>query len=64
LREHLEGRLGRGEAVKRIQQATRRLAKRQLTWFRKEGGVHWLPGFGADPEIASAALAIVQSDWS
>jgi tRNA dimethylallyltransferase len=25
-----------------IQQATRRYAKRQLTWFRKEPGVHWL----------------------
>jgi len=29
-----------------IQQATRRYAKRQLTWFRREPGVHWLTGFG------------------
>jgi len=29
------------EARRAIQQATRRYAKRQLTWFRKELGVHW-----------------------
>jgi len=39
-----------------IQQATRRYAKRQLTWFRKEPGVHWLSGFGDDPAVRSAAL--------
>jgi tRNA dimethylallyltransferase len=39
-----------------IQQATRRYAKRQLTWFRKEPGVHWLSGFGDDPAVQGAAL--------
>jgi tRNA dimethylallyltransferase len=39
-----------------IQQATRRYAKRQLTWFRKEAGVHWLSGFGDDPKLQNAAL--------
>jgi tRNA dimethylallyltransferase len=39
-----------------IQQATRRYAKRQLTWFRKEAGVHWLGGFGDDPKVQNAAL--------
>jgi tRNA dimethylallyltransferase len=29
-----------------IQQSTRRYAKRQLTWFRKDPAVHWLEGFG------------------
>ena len=43
-----------------IQQATRRFAKRQLTWFRKESSVHWLAGFGDAPEIFAAALAIVK----
>ena len=50
-REHLAGRLGKEEAVLRIQQATRNFAKRQITWFRKESAVHWLEGFGDDPEI-------------
>jgi tRNA dimethylallyltransferase len=56
LREHLEGRLSLSQALKAIQQATRRYAKRQITWFRKEPGVHWLAGFGDDPAIAAAAL--------
>ncbi len=61
LREHVEGRMERQEAVRSIQQATRRLAKRQITWFRKEQGVHWLSGFGDDPGIAAAALDYAQA---
>jgi tRNA dimethylallyltransferase len=34
--EHLDGRLGREEALARAQQETRRYAKRQLTWFRNQ----------------------------
>ncbi len=49
------------EAIPLIQQATRQFAKRQLTWFRKEKGVHWLPGFGDDPDILASALAIAVS---
>jgi tRNA dimethylallyltransferase len=47
-------------AVEKIQLATRQFAKRQLTWFRKEPSVHWLPGFGDDPTIAAAALAFLK----
>ena len=60
-REHLAGRLGKDEAVARIQQATRNFAKRQITWFRKEAAVHWLEGFGDDPKIFSAALMKISS---
>jgi tRNA dimethylallyltransferase len=38
------------EARAAIQQSTRRYAKRQLTWFRRENSVHWLAGFGSDPQ--------------
>jgi tRNA dimethylallyltransferase len=55
LRAHLEGTVTRTAATKAISQATRRYAKRQLTWFRKEPHVHWLPGFGDDPTVAAAA---------
>jgi tRNA dimethylallyltransferase len=61
LREHLAGRLNEKDVVQQIEQATRRFAKRQITWFRKETGVHWLAGFGDAPEISAAALAIVES---
>ncbi len=44
------------EVIEKIQLATRRFAKRQITWFRKEPDVHWLSGFGDDPDIIAAAL--------
>jgi tRNA dimethylallyltransferase len=44
-----------------IEQATRRYVKRQLTWFRKEPGVHWLEGFGHDPKVRRGALEYLQS---
>ncbi len=58
---HLAGRLTMEAAIKKIQLATRQFAKRQLTWFRKEPSVHWLPGFGDDPEVAAAALGLLQT---
>jgi tRNA dimethylallyltransferase len=59
LRAHQEGRATLADAVKEIQQATRRYAKRQVTWFRREKEVHWLNGFGDDPKIAAQALQIL-----
>ncbi|HVB34439.1 MAG TPA: tRNA (adenosine(37)-N6)-dimethylallyltransferase MiaA [Patescibacteria group bacterium] len=62
LRDHLAGLAGFEETVSRIQQATRRYAKRQITWFRREAGVRWLEGFGDDPGIASSAREIVMAE--
>jgi len=59
LHAHLEGTVTRAAATKAIAQATRRYAKRQITWFRKESVVHWLPGFGDDPDIGAAAEQFV-----
>ncbi len=56
LRDRISNRRPLAEVVEKIQQATRRFAKRQVTWFRKEPDVHWLSGFGDDPEIITAAL--------
>ena len=38
-----------------IRQATRRYAKRQITWFRREAGVHWIAGFGDEPATQHSA---------
>ena len=38
----LRGEMTRGEAIDLIKQATRRYAKRQLTWFRRRGDALWL----------------------
>src|SRR6202050_1849815 len=62
LREHLAGLITQEDAVHQIQQATRRFAKSQLTWFRQEAGVHWLPGLGDAPEISAAALSIASNN--
>ena len=61
LRARLQGRLTEREAVGQIQQATLRLAKRQITWFRKELAVQWLTGFGDDPAVMTAALTLAQT---
>jgi tRNA dimethylallyltransferase len=42
--------------VELIRQQTRNYAKRQWTWFRREPGIRWLPGFGEQPEIIATAL--------
>jgi tRNA dimethylallyltransferase len=59
LRAHLEGRLSLAAAVANIQQSTRRFAKRQLTWFRREPDVHWLASFGDADETITAVLDLI-----
>jgi tRNA dimethylallyltransferase len=56
LRAVIRGEIALEQARAAIQQATRRYAKRQLTWFRKEPAVRRLPGFGDDPALQSEAL--------
>lgn len=41
---YFEGTLSRTEAISEIKKNTRRFAKRQLTWYRKEPALRWLPG--------------------
>jgi tRNA dimethylallyltransferase len=61
LREALQGRITMDQASAAIQQATRRYAKRQLTWFRREPAVHWLTGFGDQANVKERALAWLKS---
>ncbi len=56
----VEGSLSLEQALESAQMETRRYAKRQLTWFRREQGVHWLPGFGDDARVQAEALAMVE----
>lgn len=46
----LEGQLTREAALAETQQGTRRYAKRQLTWFRKEKDIWWVNQFGNNPQ--------------
>jgi len=60
LRAALKGELSLEEARQALQQSTRRYAKRQMTWFRREQGVEWLEGFGDEGEIRRKALAKIR----
>lgn len=42
--EYLEGKCNKQEMIDKIKQETRRYAKRQLTWFRKNKQTIWLDG--------------------
>jgi tRNA dimethylallyltransferase len=56
LRAHAETGQPLSNTVEAIAQATRRYAKRQLTWFRRESDVQWFAGFGDAPDTLSAIL--------
>jgi tRNA dimethylallyltransferase len=62
LRAVLRSEMELEEARAAIQQATRRYAKRQMTWFRREAGVRWLSGFGDDSEIQKRALQFIREE--
>jgi tRNA dimethylallyltransferase len=55
----LRNQITREEAVALAAQGHRNYAKRQLTWFRKDPLIHWLPGFGSDGETIAQAKALV-----
>ena len=60
----LHGQCSIQEAADRVRQSSRRYAKRQLTWFRRNGRIHWLtrnPGQG-EAEILGQARRIFQEN--
>jgi len=61
LRGVLQEEISLAEAREAIQQATRRYAKRQLTWFRREEGVRWFSGFGDEPAVQAEATHWLRS---
>ena len=53
----LDGEYGEEEAVRRLAAATRRFARRQLTWWRKDGRVEWVDlAPGTPPEAAAEKI--------
>ncbi len=55
----LQGGLGREEAMARMQMDTRRYAKRQMTWFRREKDVHWITLPGENPAALDQVMELV-----
>jgi tRNA dimethylallyltransferase len=57
----LAGTMSEEAAIAAAQQGHRNYAKRQLTWFRREPEVHWIEGFGNEPETLLRATKLVQA---
>lgn len=50
LKPFLDGVLPLADAVENLKRATRNYAKRQITWFRRNGQIHWLYADECTPE--------------
>ena len=61
----LAGRIAIAEAAAQVQQSSRRYAKRQLTWFRRNPNMHWLireKEDGFDEILAKARQVLHEND--
>ncbi|MDQ6698886.1 MAG: tRNA (adenosine(37)-N6)-dimethylallyltransferase MiaA [Acidobacteriota bacterium] len=57
----LKGELTPQQALEQTKQATRRYAKRQMTWFRREDQLLRFEGFGDEPAIQRAVSDLLKS---
>ncbi|HEY6044990.1 MAG TPA: tRNA (adenosine(37)-N6)-dimethylallyltransferase MiaA [Pyrinomonadaceae bacterium] len=60
--EYLRGERDLESAVQQTKLDVRHYAKRQLTWFRREPGVHWLEGFGDDSQTVFDLWRVLQRE--
>ncbi|MBG6053962.1 tRNA dimethylallyltransferase [Salinibacterium sp. CAN_S4] len=58
--DQLDGRVTQAEAIDQTALLTRRYARRQVSWFRRYGGAHWLDY--DDPARHSTALSLVMGE--
>ncbi len=58
--EHLRGERDLGGARELMVRENRRYARRQLTWFRKEAGVHWIEAPGEQPAACEAVAELLE----
>lgn len=59
--DELDGKLTREQAIESTAKRTRRYAKRQMTWFRREPDVHWFTAFGDHNTVQSEANNLLAS---
>ena len=61
----LDGKITIEEAADQVRQSSRRYAKRQLTWFRRNKNIHWLtrkPGDSGEEIITQARQLLAETD--
>ena len=51
VKEYLDGNLTKDEMIDKIKMETRRYAKRQLTWFRRNENIIWLDGMAKEADV-------------
>lgn len=63
LESYLNGTASLEDCVNSLKQATRRYAKRQLTWFRRDARIHWLAvdQFQSKEQLVEAAKNIIHN---
>jgi tRNA dimethylallyltransferase len=54
--DYFDGKTDLNKAIDLVKQNTRRFAKRQLTWFRKDQSIHWLAPTDIRPETIAGLL--------
>ncbi len=55
---HLEGKYDLEEAIRLVKRNSRRFAKRQMTWYRKDTQVHWYPYDTSHTEIVQQVAGL------
>lgn len=58
---YFKGELTLDEATENLKRATRRYAKRQLTWFRRDARIHWIYA-DLTPEVYGEAVNIIEKE--
>jgi tRNA dimethylallyltransferase len=59
--QHLRGELSLEQAIAAAQQGHRNYAKRQMTWFRREPGVHWIAEFGSEAAVQKEVVELIKA---
>jgi tRNA dimethylallyltransferase len=59
--QHLRGELSLEQAIAEAQQGHRNYAKRQMTWFRREPGVHWIAEFGSEAAVQKEVVELIKA---
>ncbi|MBE6201452.1 MAG: tRNA (adenosine(37)-N6)-dimethylallyltransferase MiaA [Rikenellaceae bacterium] len=56
--DHFDGKITREEAIDLVKRNSRRYAKRQMTWFRRDESIHWIDRCNAQEAIEVVEKAL------
>ena len=58
--DYLDGKYSMEQAIDNTRKESRRYAKRQMTWFRRDPGIHWIDGREETADLDTTAVALVE----